>query len=123
MDPAFLLIVGRILIGGAFVVSGVRMFMALPMVSGLLTAKRVPFPFFVAAAGAGFEVVSGALAIAGIWLPTVALLLAAFIVAATAMVHDFWNQPPGPERASNQNAVISNTIIVGALLAIAGLTS
>jgi putative oxidoreductase len=112
--------IGRVLIGAAFVVSGVRIFMALSIVSGLLAVKRVPYPSFVAAAGAAFEVLAGTIVIVGLWFQALVLLLAAFVVAATVMVHDFWNQE-GPERATDINAVISNVIIVGALIVIAGL--
>jgi hypothetical protein len=38
------------------------------------------------------------------------------------MVHDFWNEE-GEQRFADLNAVISNVIIVGALLALAGLSS
>jgi uncharacterized membrane protein YphA (DoxX/SURF4 family) len=88
MDLGVLVLVGRVLIGGAFLVSGIRLLKYLPMVSGLLAAKGVPYPRFV---------------------------------AATAMAHDFWNED-GMQRFADINAVIANTIIVGALLALAGLS-
>jgi putative oxidoreductase len=122
MDLGILASVGRVLIGGAFLFSGIRPLMSLPLVSRLLAAKRVPFPKFMAVAGGMFEVVMGLLAIAGFWLPAVAVALAIFIVAATLMVHDFWNEE-GEQRFADLNAVISNVIIVGALLALAGLSS
>jgi putative oxidoreductase len=120
MDFSLLTDIGRVLIGVAFVVSGVRILIELPMVSGLLATKRVPYPSFVGAAGGAFEVVAGAIVIAGFWTPVMMLLLAAFVVAATVMVHDFWNAQ-GAERAVDTNAVISNVIIVGALVAVAGM--
>jgi uncharacterized membrane protein YphA (DoxX/SURF4 family) len=51
----------------------------------------------------------------------VAVSLAVFIVAATVMAQDFWNEE-GIQRFADINAVIANTIIVGALLAVAGLS-
>ena len=119
MDLSFLVIVGRIAVGIAFIVSGVRMIMSFPMVVGLLASKRVPSPAFVAASGIAIEIVLGLLVVLGIWLPAVAVILAVFIVAATIMVHDFWNQE-GMQRVQDQNTWVSNAIIVGALLAIAG---
>ena len=53
LDP--LVLVGRLLIGGALLVSGIRLLKFLPMVSGLLGAKGVPYPRFIAAAGGAFE--------------------------------------------------------------------
>jgi uncharacterized membrane protein YphA (DoxX/SURF4 family) len=51
----------------------------------------------------------------------VAVALAVFIAAATVMAHDFWNEV-GMQRFADINAVIANVIIVGALLALAGLS-
>jgi len=63
----------------------------------------------------------GLAAISGIWFPAVAIALAVFIAAATVMAHDFWNED-GIQRFTDINAVIANVIIVGALLALAGLS-
>jgi putative oxidoreductase len=109
-------------LGAAFVVSGVRMIFTLGMVVGFLATKRVPAPAFVAGSGIAIEIVLGLLVIAGISLPAACVALAVFVVAATIMAHDFWNQE-GMARAQDENAVISNAIIVGALLAIAGLAA
>jgi putative oxidoreductase len=117
-----LVVIGRILIGVAFVVSGVRMIQAFQPVAGLLKAKRVPFPVFVTGAGIAIEIVFGLLAIAGVQLPAVALVLAVFVVAATLMVHRFWEER-SPQRDQDINVVVSNAIIVGALLALAGLAA
>lgn len=121
MDLGTLVLVGRLLIGGAFLVSGMRLLKYLSMVGGLLAAKGVPYPRFIAGAGGVFEIVMGLAAISGIWFPIVAVSLAVFIVAATVMAHDFWNEE-GIQRFADINAVIANTIIVGALLAVAGLS-
>jgi putative oxidoreductase len=121
MGLDLLVLVGRLLIGCAFLVSGIRLLKYLPMVSGMLAAKGVPYPRFVAAAGGVFEVVMGLIAMSGVWFPAVAIALAVFIVAATMMAHDFWNEE-GMQRFADINAVIANTIIVGALLTLAGLS-
>lgn len=121
MDLGILVVVGRALIGGAFVFSGVRILQNVPMMTGLLAAKGVPYPRLVLMAGGIFEIVMGLAAISGMWFPAVAIALAIFIVAATLMVHDFWREE-GAQRVADVNAVISNVIIVGALLALAGLS-
>jgi putative oxidoreductase len=121
MGLDLLVLVGRLLIGGAFLVSGIRLLKYLPMVSGMLAAKGVPYPRFVAAAGGVFEVVMGLVAMSGVWFPVVTIALAVFIVAGTVMAHDFWNEE-GMQRFADINAMIANTIIVGALLTLAGLS-
>src|SRR4029079_7820960 len=109
MELDWLVVVGRLLIGGAFLVSGIRLLKYLSMVSELLAAKAVPYPHLVAAAGGVFEIAMGLLAMTGVWFPAVAVALAIFIVAATVMAHDFWNED-GMQRFADINAVIANTI-------------
>jgi putative oxidoreductase len=122
MDLGVLALIGRVLVGAAFLFSGVRMLINLPLIGGLLAAKGVPYPRLVGAAGGVFEMVMGLAAVVGVWFPGVAIALAVFIVAATIMVHDFWNAE-GMQRITDVNAVISNVIIVGALLGLAGLSA
>lgn len=121
MEFDLLVLVGRLLIGGALLVSGIRLLRYLPMVSGLLATKGVPYPRFVAAAGGVFEIVMALVVLSGAWFPVAAVAIAIFIVAATVMAHDFWNED-GMQRFADINAVIANTIIVGALLTLAGLS-
>jgi putative oxidoreductase len=90
----------------------------LGMLSDLLESKGVPYPKLVATGGAVFEVLIGAIVIAGYWLPIAFAALAIFVGAATIMVHNFWTES-GAQRANDINAAISNVIIVGALLALA----
>ena len=115
-----LVLAGRLLVGVALLVSGARLLAYLPMVSGLLAGKGVRHARVVAAAGGVFEIVTGLAVILGVWLPFVAAL-AVFILAATLMVHDFWNED-GMQRFADINAAIANVIIIGALLALAGLS-
>jgi len=118
LDPSLLLLAARVLVGGAFVVSGVRMALDQKGVTGFLTGKGVPYPAFVTLSGTAIEIVLGLAVIAGLWLPWVSLALAVFIVAATVMGHNFLREV-GPARGGDINAVIANTIVVGGLLALA----
>ncbi|MFC5068458.1 DoxX family protein [Flaviflagellibacter deserti] len=113
-----LLLLARVLAGGAFIVIGIRILRGLPLVADLLKSKRIPLPKLVAQCGAIIEIVLGALAISGFWLFEVAIAMAAFVIVATLMVHDIWNTR-GPQREKELNVILSNTIIVGGLLAIA----
>ena len=118
MDLDILATIGRVIVGLAFLVTGIRLFQARVPVAGLLGQKGVPFPSLVPSAGAALEVILGILAIVGWALPAVFLAMAAFVVAATAMVHDFWRQT-GPQRALEVNTVLAHSLIVGGLLVMA----
>lgn len=118
MDLQTLAFVGRIIIGAAFIWSGIRMVMNLAMVAALLQSKRVPAPMFVATSGATIEVVLGALLLVSLWVPIISVALAVFVVAATVMVHNPIGLV-GKERGEAINVIISNLLIVGGLLALA----
>ncbi len=113
-----LLLLARILAGGAFIAIGIRLLRGLPLVVDLLKSKGIPLPRLVAQAGAVIEIFLGTLAISGLWLFEIAIAMAVFVVAATLMVHDIWNAR-GPQREKELNVILSNTIIVGGLLALA----
>lgn len=118
MEAGSLALAGRVLVGLLFIVIGARLLMARHPVAELLAAKRVPQPLAVAVLGGVFEIVAGLLAIAGVALPTVFAAMALFVIAATAMAHDFWRQS-GPARAAELNTTLSHGLIVGGLLVMA----
>lgn len=118
MDLSILAVVGRVLIGLLFLGIGVRLLAARPQVAALLAAKKIPQPALVALSGGVIEVVLGLLAIAGIETAFVALAMAVFVVAATLMVHDFWNSS-GARRSLEVNTVLTHGLVVGGLLLMA----
>ena len=116
-----LTVVGRVPIGGAFLVSGIRLLRHRPMVSGLLAAKQVPYPGVIAAAGGVFRDRHGPCRDLRHLVPGRGRRSCRVHRRATVMAHDFWNED-GMQRFADINAVIANVIIVGALLALAGLS-
>ncbi len=118
MDSDFtagLVLIGRILLGGAFAFAGIRNIMNATVVSGMMVARGVPMEKPVLYAGIALQIVAGLMFAAGLWVPYTAAALIVFVVAATPMFHDFWNYQ-GPERAAKFNGWISNTAIAGGLL-------
>lgn len=118
MDLSILAIAARLLVGLIFVVIGVRLLLGRSLVAALLAQKRIPAPAFVTLAGAAIEIVLGLLMIAGIMPSLVSIAMAVFVVAATVMVHDFWRLK-GQRRAIEVNTVLTHTLVVGGLLAMA----
>jgi putative oxidoreductase len=113
-----LLIVARVLTGGAFLIIGLRNVPNHKTIGELLRANGIPLSGLAAGIGIAMQIGFGALMISG-FLPTVAALgLAAFTVLATLMVHHFWTFKP-PQRAEQVNAFLANTIMTGGLLALA----
>ncbi len=121
-DPHSLLVLAAsILVGGAFVATGMRLYANAEAAARILAGKNIPNPLFVVKAGAVIEIVLGALAVMGLFLPWVSLALAVFVLAATAMVHDFWRQS-GQQREADLSIAIANLIMVGGLLGLAAAT-
>ncbi|MEQ1950321.1 DoxX family protein [Mesorhizobium sp. CN2-181] len=118
MDSDFstgLVLIGRILLGGAFAFAGVRNIMNAPLLAGMMAARGVPVAMPVLYAGIVLQIVAGLLLAAGLWVPYAAAALVLFLIAATPMFHNFWDFQ-GPERAAKFNGWISNAAIAGGLL-------
>ena len=115
MDLSYLALAGRVLLGLGFVYSGVRLLVARTPVAGLLASKGVPIPMAAVLCGGAFEIVAGAMAVIGLWMPAVAIAMAVFVAAATVMVHDFWNGE-GAARVNDENGAIANILLIAALL-------
>lgn len=115
MDLSALLAVGRVLLGGIFVVGGLRHFFILPQVTQVMTARGVPSARLVLIVGSTFQVVLGGLLILGVLVQPAALGLVVFTVAASVMLLNFWDMS-GPEREATKHGFENNFGIVGGLL-------
>jgi putative oxidoreductase len=110
-----LLILGRILLGGLFLVAGIRHFFLLPMLSDVMAARGVPAAKWAVIAGSIFQIVVGAMLMAGIAVALSALGLAAFTIAASFLFLNYWDMQ-GAERENAKNFLLSNMAILGGLL-------
>ncbi len=102
-------LVGRVLLGGAFLVSGI--FSATSFNEFVSATESVlPFATFFAAAAIAFKIIGGLSLVLGIYTRVGAAMLIVFTVLATFLFHfDF---------ASQQNTIsfLKNTMVVGGLL-------
>lgn len=114
--PGFLTIVSQILLGGYFLVSGLR---NTRNVDGVIAQLRVPLPYprLVIMAGVGIQIVGGATVAFGIWPAAGATALVVFLVAAILMFHDFWNMT-GAERTGHFNATLTALALAGGFIGV-----
>lgn len=108
-------IVGRLLLGGLFVVGGVHHFFALGGLTQFMASRGVPAARFVLIVGSLFQVVAGLALIFGYRPFWAAIGLVAFTFLASAIFLNFW----GLEGEARGNAIKgwqSNLAIVGGLL-------
>lgn len=118
LSAEFLLLLGRILLGAIFVMSGWSKLMGLSGFAAMLQKNGVPAPQVMAVVGAVVEFAGGLAVILGLWTRYVALLMVAFVVAATLISHRFW-EFEGAARAMQQTQFMKNAAIIGGFLVLA----
>lgn len=114
-DFSALAVVGRVLLGGAFVYAGLRNIANTKLLSGIMAARGVPQAGLVLWVGIVLQIVAGAMLAVGFHTAYAAAALIAFLVAGTLMFHNFWDHQ-GPDRASRINGVVSNVALAGSFL-------
>ena len=113
-----LLLVGRIIFGAFFVMSGINHFTNLGMMSGYAGSKNVPAPG-LAVIGSGVMLVLGGLSVILGLLPILGLwLLILFLVPTSVIMHNFWTISDAQQRAAEQVNFLKNAALIGAALAL-----
>ena len=113
-----LLLVGRIVFGAFFVMSGINHFTNLKMMSGYSASKGVPAPT-LAVVGTGVILVAGGLSVILGLLPVVGLLLLiAFLLPTAFLMHNFWTVEDPMVRAAEQVNFLKNVALAGAAFAL-----
>ena len=112
------LLVGRILFGGFFIMSGLNHFQNVGKMSGYAGSKNVPFPRLTVIGSGVMLVAGGASVLLGI-VPVVGLIvLVLFLLSTLATMHDFWNVKDPQQRAAEQVNFLKNVALIGASLAL-----
>jgi putative oxidoreductase len=116
-----LFVLARLLLGGAFVVFGVRNVANLERLSGVMVKKNVPQPRALIMVGIAIQIVGGLMVATGVLAAWGAAALIAFLILAVYLFHDFWAYS-GPERTPHLNAWIMNIGLSGAFLLVIATT-
>lgn len=115
-----LILLARLLLGGAFLVFGLRNITNIGPLTAGLTARGLPLPRIAAIIGVALQIIGGALTAIGPFGAWGGAGLILFVVLATVLFHNFWDYE-GADRANHVNATIMNAGLAGAfLLVIAG---
>jgi putative oxidoreductase len=113
-----ILLVGRILFGGFFIMSALNHFQNLGMMSGYAKSKNVPSPR-LAVMGTGVMLLVGGVSVLLGILPIVGLtVLILFLLSTLVTMHDFWNLKDTQQRAAEQVNFLKNVALIGASLAL-----
>jgi putative oxidoreductase len=114
-----LFFLAHLLLGGAFVVFGIRNIKGIPGLASFLAGKKVTQPETAAKFGVALQIAGGALTVLAPFVPLAGVLgglaLIAFLVLATVLFHPFW-EFLGEEQKPHVQAFIMNTGLTGAFL-------
>ena len=113
-----LLLIGRILFGGFFIMSGINHFTNAGMMSGYAKSKNVPGAY-LAVVGTGVMLVLGGLSVLLGLFPVVGLvLIVVFLLPTSVLIHNFWTVEDPQARAAEQVNFLKNLALAGAALAL-----
>ena len=96
----FLLLLGRVLLGWIFILSGWRKLMDIPAFAASM--PRRDLPTFLGYIAPFVEFVGGILLVVGLATRYAALLMLLFVIIATFSSHRYWNYPEA--KRANQNS-------------------
>lgn len=113
--PTLILALARLLLGGSFLLFGIRNIGNIAGLTAALTARGMLLPRLSAIVGVGLQIVGGALTAIGPFGLVGGVLLIVFLVFATVLFHNFWDYS-GAERTTHFNATVMNVGLVGAFL-------
>ena len=112
---ATLIIIGRIIFGGFFLIAGIRNFMHFGERRELATNFGWKLPPTLTATGFAVQILGGLSLILGLWTVIGALALIAFLIPATSLFHNVM-MFRGKERDPHLYLTLVNTTLVGGLL-------
>src|SRR5215467_11004618 len=114
-------LIGRILLGGFFLKSGIDNLRKRQMITGYVGSKGVPKPELAVALSAVPLIVGGASLISGVKPKIGTLAVLGFLASVSPVMHDFWKNEDPKERESNKIDFAKNVALAGAALALMGV--
>jgi putative oxidoreductase len=111
-------LVGRVLLGLIFVLSGFAKISGFDGAAGYIASKGMPLPQLVAALTIVVELGGGLALMAGLYTRQIVVVLAVFTLLAGVIFHNFWAAPPAEHMAQQIN-FLKNLSIAGGMLVLA----
>ncbi len=112
----YLFLLGRVLLGGYFLMSGYNHIKNLGMLTGYAQSKGVPMPK-VAVFGTGVMLLLGGAGILlGFQVQCAILLISVFLVVTTFMMHQYWTISDPMQRMGERVNFYKNLGLLGAVL-------
>src|SRR4030095_14777497 len=97
-----LYLAGRVLLGGFFIISGIRHFQHLPMMAGFTGSKGVPSPKLAVMVSGLMIILGGVSILLGVRPHIGIALVAALLVPVTLLMHQYWKHTDPMMRINDQ---------------------
>ena len=118
-----IIVIGRILFGGFFLMSGINHFTKLEAMTGYAKYKKLPAAKLgVLISGLMLEI-GGLSVILGYYADLGALLLAIFLVLAAVIFHNFWKETDATAKQNEMLGFMKDIALAGAALILFALVS
>ena len=112
----YLFVLGRILLGGYFLMNAYNHFKNLDMLTGYAQSKSVPMPKVAVFVTGAMLLLGGAGVLLGVWVQLAVLLLTVFLVGVTYQMHKYWEVTDPMMRMTERVNFYKNLALLGAVL-------
>ena len=111
-----IIVIGRILFGGFFLMSGINHFTKLEAMTGYAKYKKLPAATLGVLISGLMLVIGGITIILGYYADLGALLLAIFLVLAAVIFHNFWKETDATAKQNEMLGFMKDMALAGAAL-------
>jgi uncharacterized membrane protein YphA (DoxX/SURF4 family) len=118
-----ILVIGRILFGGFFLMSGINHFTKLEAMTGYAKYKKLPAAKLGVLISGLMLAIGGLSVILGYYADLGALLLAIFLVLAAVIFHNFWKETDATAKQNEMLGFMKDIALAGAALILFALVS
>jgi putative oxidoreductase len=118
---AVVLLIGRILYGGFFLISGINHFTKMSSYKPYVASKGIPAPALAVVVSGLLLFLGGLSVLVGFWPYIGLLLIVVFLLGATPGMHNFWKATDPMARMNDQINFMKNVALLGAALAMAAI--
>ena len=115
MSYDILFMIGRLIAGGYYVMSGVKHFTSWDMLTDYAKSKEVPLAKWAVLFSGLLLLLGGVSIVTGVWPQIGVLCVAVFFIGVTFKMHDFWNAPKEQQMAEKIN-FMKNLALLGSAL-------
>lgn len=111
-----IILIGRILYGGFFVLSGISHFSKNESMAGYAASKGVPFSKAAVFFSGALIILGGLGIVAGVYIKIAIALLTVFLVVVSFWMHAFWKEADPMMKMNDKISFMKNMALWGAAL-------